>query len=103
MEQIHRFLQKTDGVTDPKTGLFTEACMQLKEVKALVDPAQAQLTGMLVEIQAIFDSITALLTWEISMPALVTRALAGEETALLRVLSLNPQLVSRAEIMSRIQ
>ena len=103
MDQIHRFLQKADRVTDPKTGLFTEAGMQLKEVKALVATAQAQLTSMLVEVQATFDSITALLTWETPMPALMTRALAGEETALLRVLSLNSHLVYRSEIMNRIQ
>ena len=103
MEKITRLLKKADRITDPKTCLFTEAGLQTKDVKALVAMAQAQLTSMLVELQTTFDTITALLTWEASMPALVAQALAGEETALFRVLSLNPHLIYRPEITRQIQ
>ena len=103
MAQIARLLKKADRITDPKTGLFTEAGLQTKEVKALVATAQEQLTGMLMEFQVMLDTIVALLTWETPMPALLARALAGEETALLRVLSLNPHLVSHPALTRAIQ
>jgi hypothetical protein len=103
MGQIAKLLKKADRLTDPKTGLFTEAGLQTPELKALVATAQAQLTGMLVELQTTFDTITALLTWGTPMPTLLEQALAGEATALLRVLALNPHLIYRPAITQTIQ
>ncbi len=103
MAQIASLLKKADRHTDPKTGLFTEAGLQATEIKALVTTAQAQLTGMVVELQTTFDTIAALLTWGIPMPTLLAQALAGEEPALFRVLALNPHLVYQPVITQTLQ
>ncbi|HXX75215.1 MAG TPA: hypothetical protein VEI50_08805 [Nitrospiraceae bacterium] len=103
MGQITQLLKKTDRFTDPKTGLYTEAGLQQKDVKAVVAMAEAKLTGMLVEFQAALDSIVAQLIWGTPMSAVLTQALAGEETALFDVLSLNPHLIYHPTITNQIQ
>ena len=103
MGQITQLLKKTDRFTDPKTGLYTEAGLQQKDVKAVVAMAEAKLTGMLVEFQASLDSIVAQLIWGTPMSAVLAQALAGEETALFDVLSLNPHLIYHPKITKQIQ
>lgn len=103
MAQITQLLKKTDRITDPKTGLYTEAGLQEKAVKAVVAMAEAQLTEMLGEFQAALDSIVAQLTWGTPMSAVLAQALAGEEAALYQVLSLNSQLIYHPKITKQIQ
>jgi len=103
MAQITHLLKKTDRFTDPKTGLYTEAGLQEKDVKAVVTMAEAKLTGMLVEFRVALDSIVAQLIWGTPMSAVLAQALEGDETALFDVLSLNPHLIYHPKITKQIQ
>lgn len=103
MDRLKGFMKRIDGLTDQRTGLFTHAAMKTKELKRVMDAVLPQLGRFLIELKVATDHVLALMIWKTTMRDLLISAEAGDDTALCKVLSVNPLLAYHASIGQRIQ
>ena len=101
--QVEATMKRLDALTDPKTGFFTDEAMQRSELKAVVARAEQQADSMMVELKAVADNLASLIQTGQPMRDWLQSALAGDQQALLLVLSLNPWLSYHPGIANRIQ
>jgi len=77
--------------------------LQTEEVRGVMECVLPQLETFLVELKVATDHVLALMTWGTTMRELLTITEAGNDTALFKVLSVNPLLAYDAGIARRIQ
>jgi hypothetical protein len=103
LAKVKGIMERSDSMTDQRTGFFTEEAMQTTEVRGVMDCVLPQLGPFLVELKVASDHVLALMTWGTTMRELLTVAEAGDDAALFKVLSVNPLLAYHAGIARRIQ
>ena len=72
-------------------------------MQRLKQDAQHHADEMRIELKAAVDNLTALLVWKKSMGELLEAAEAGEASAVLQVLQVNPRLAEREGISRVVQ
>jgi hypothetical protein len=95
LEKLDRLFRRFEHRTDPATGLFFDETLSRSELQRLKGEAQHHADEMRVELKAAVDNLTALLVWGKSMFELLETAEAGDTSAVLQVLQVNPRLIGR--------
>ena len=103
LEKMDRLFRRLDHRTDPETGLLFDHTLSRSEMQRLKREAQAHAGEMRIELKATADDFTARLVWGTPMSELLDRAEAGDASAVLQVLQVNPQLAQRDGINRVIQ
>jgi hypothetical protein len=98
LEKLDRLFRRFEHRTDPATGLFFDETLSRSELQRLKGEAQHHADEMRVELKAAVDNLTALLVWGKSMFELLETAEAGDTSAVLQVLQVNPRLIGREGI-----
>jgi hypothetical protein len=102
MGKAKGIMERVDALTDQRTGLFTDEAMQTNEMTGVMNCVVPQLESFLVELKVAMDHVLALMTWGTTMHELLLLTEAGDDVALLKVLSVNPSLAYHAGIARRI-
>lgn len=103
MVKVMGIMERSESMTDQRTGFFTEEAMQTKEVMGVMDCVRPQLGTFLVELKVASDQVLACMTWGTTMGDLLTLVESGDDAALFKVLSVNPLLAYHPGIARRIQ
>jgi hypothetical protein len=101
--KVERLVKKMELLTDKNTGKFSDEAMQTAELKAVMETLDHHADAMLVELKAVVDNFAALMSSGKPMSAWLAAAQAGDDEALLVVLSLNRWLSHHPGINRRIQ
>ena len=100
---MDRLVRRLEHSTDPATGLLFDETLTRSEMQRLKREAQDHADEMRVELKAAVDNLTALLVWDKPMYELLETAEAGDSSAVLQVLQVNPRLIGREGINRVIQ
>ena len=103
LEKMDRLFRRLEHRTDPETGLLFDNTLSRCEMQRLTREAQAHAGEMRVELKAAIDDFTARLVWENPMSELLDKAEAGDASAVLQVLQVNPRLAEREGISRVVQ
>jgi hypothetical protein len=103
LDKIDRVFRRLDPLTDAKTGVFSEETMQRREFQHFIREAQEHVDEMRIEFKAAVDNLTAIVVWGKTMAELLEAAEAGDASAVLHVLQLNPRLAGRDGIIRVVQ
>jgi hypothetical protein len=77
--------------------------MQRREFQHFIREAQEHVDEMRIEFKAAVDNLTAIVVWGKTMAELLEAAEAGDASAVLHVLQLNPRLAGRDGIIRVVQ
>ena len=103
LEKMDRLVRRLEHGTDPATGLLFEETLTRSEMQRLKREAQDHADEMRIELKAAVDNFTALLVWDKPMSELLETAEAGDTSAVLQVLQVNPRLIGREGINRVVQ
>ena len=103
LEKVDRLVRRLEHRTDPTSGLLLEETLSQSVMERLKGEAQHHAGEMRVELKAAVDNLTALLVWKQSMGELLEAAEAGDASAVLQVLQVNPRLATREGISRVVQ
>jgi hypothetical protein len=103
LEKVDRLFRRLEHRTDPKTGLLFDEKFPRSEMQRLKREAQQHADEMRIELKAAVDNLTALLVWGKPMSELLEVAEAGDDSAVLQVLQVNPRLAERVGISRVVQ
>jgi len=103
LEKVDRLIRRLEHRTDPTTGLLFDEVFPRNEMQRLKREAQQHADEMRIELKAAVDNLTALLVWEKPMWELLEAAEAGDASAVLQVLQVNPRLAARDGINRVVQ
>ena len=103
LEKMDRLFRRLEHRTDPETGLLFDNTLSRSEMQRLKREAQAHAGEMRVELKAAIDDFTARLVWGKPMSELLDAAEAGDASAVLQVLQVNPRLAEREGISRVVQ
>ena len=95
LEKVDRLIRRLEPRTDPATGLVVDEIFPRSEMQRLKREAQLHADEMRIELKAAVDNLTALLVWGKPMFELLETAEAGDTSAVLQVLKVNPRLIGR--------
>jgi hypothetical protein len=91
LEKVDRLIRRLEHRTDPATGLVLDELFPRSEMQRLKGEAQHHADEMRIELKAAVDNLTALLVWGKPMFELLETAEAGDLSAVLQVLQVNPR------------
>jgi hypothetical protein len=103
LEKVDRLMRRLEHRTDPTTGLLFDEMFPRSEMQRLKREAHAHADEMRIELKAAVDNLTALLVWGKPMSELLEVAEAGDDSAVLQVLQVNPRLAERVGISRVVQ
>jgi hypothetical protein len=103
LEKVDRLIRRLEHRTDPTTGLLFDEMFPRGEMQGLKREALHHADEMRVELKAAVDNLTALLVWGTSMFELLEAAEAGDASAVVQVLQVNPRLIGREGINRVVQ
>jgi hypothetical protein len=103
LEKMDRLIRRLEHRTDPTTGLLFDEMFPRSEMQRLKREAQHHADEMRIELKAAVDNLTALLVWGTPMAEHLEAAEAGDASAVLQVLQVNPRLAGREGISRVVQ
>ena len=103
LEKMDRLFRRLEHRTDPATGLWFDEMLPRSEMQRLKREVQDHADEMRSELKATVDNFTALLVWGKPMSELLDAAEAGDASAVLQVLQVNPRLAERDGISRVVQ
>jgi hypothetical protein len=103
LEKVDRLIRRLEHRTDAATGLGLDELFPRSEMQRLKGEAQHHADEMRVELKAAVDNLTALLVWGTPMCELLDTAEAGDTSAVLQVLQVNPRLIGRERLNRVVQ
>lgn len=103
LEQVDRLFRRLEPRSDAQTGLFLDDTLPRSTLQRLRHEVQDHADEMRVELKAAVDNLTALLVWGTPMSELLEAAEAGDASAVVRVLQVNPRLAERHGISRVVQ
>ncbi|HSL03369.1 MAG TPA: hypothetical protein VK901_07510 [Nitrospiraceae bacterium] len=103
LEKVDRLVRRLEHRTDPTSGLLLEETLPQSAMQRLKQEAQHHADDMRIELKAAVDNLTSLLVWKKPMGELLEAAEAGDASAVLQVLQVNPRLAEREGISRVVQ
>lgn len=103
LEKVDLLVRRLEHRTDRTSGLLLDETLPQSAMQGLKREAQHHADEMRIELKAAVDNLTSLLVWKKPMGELLEAAEAGDASAVLQVLQVNPLLAKREGISRVVQ